>query len=208
MFVLLAGMSVPTRRHCWIGIKRPEGSGIVEPVIHDGSVRYQLILPKTTTLAIHHCLPSDSSATTGQKFNELSRRFLSVSPQSNSALTRIDLPAGATEASALTPLSLPVSATVASVLALVVLLALQAVNVVLIRVMAADRQAITRETYTRRMGWVLLNSIVASVVVGLLTAVGFVLLVIPGLFVLVSLLFVAVYIADRDENVLDAIRDS
>ena len=100
------------------------------------------------------------------------------------------------------------SATVASVLALVVLLALQAVNVVLIRVMAADRQAITRETYTRQMGWVLLNSIVASVVVGLLTAVGFVLLVIPGLFVLVSLLFVAVYIADRDENVLDAIRDS
>ena len=123
-------------------------------------------------------------------------------------LAGLDLPAGATEASASTPLSLPVSATVAGVLALVVLLALQAVNVVLIRVMAADRQVITRETYTRRMGWVLLNSIVASVVVGLLTMIGFVLLVIPGLFVLVSLLFAAVYIADRDENVLDAIRDS
>ena len=123
-------------------------------------------------------------------------------------LAGLDLPARATEASASTPLSLPVSATVAGVLALVVLLALQAVNVVLIRVMAADRQVITRETYTRRMGWVLLNSIVASVVVGLLTMIGFVLLVIPGLFVLVSLLFAAVYIADRDENVLDAIRDS
>ena len=66
-------------------------------------------------------------------------------------LAGLDLPAGATEGLASTPLSLPVSATVAGVLALVVLLALQAVNVVLIRVMAADRQVITRETYTRRM---------------------------------------------------------
>lgn len=119
----------------------------------------------------------------------------------------LDLPAGA-EASTSLPLAIPVSVTVAAALALVMLLVFQVLYVVLLRVMAADRQAITRETYTRRMGWVVLNSIVAGVVVGLLTTLGFVLLVIPGLFVMVSLLFTYVYIADRDENAISAMRSS
>lgn len=123
-------------------------------------------------------------------------------------IASLDLPAGASATSTSFPLSLPVSATIAGVLALGTLLLLQAITVVLIRVMAADRQVITRETYTRRMIWVVLNSIIAGIVVGLLTMVGFVLLIIPGLFLMVSLLFTTVYIADQDENVLSAIQDS
>lgn len=120
----------------------------------------------------------------------------------------LDLPAGATETSTSFPLALPVSTTVAGVLALVTLLVIQVITVVLIRVMAADRQVITRDTYTRRMIWVVLNSIVAGFVVGLLTTIGFVLLVIPGLFVTVSLLFTTVYVADQDENAISAMGDS
>jgi hypothetical protein len=123
-------------------------------------------------------------------------------------LAGLDLPTGATQASASTPLSLPISATVAGVIALVVLLLLQILTIVLIRVMAADRQVIARETYTRRMIWVLADSVAAGIIVGVLTMLGFVLLVIPGLFLTVSLLFTTVYIADEDENLLSAIRDS
>ena len=123
-------------------------------------------------------------------------------------LAGLDLPAGATQSSTSVPLSLPVPATVAGVLAFVVLLAFQVATVVLIRVMAADQQTITHESYTRRMGWVVLNSIVAGIVIGFLTMVGFVLLVIPGLFLTVSLLFTTVYIADEDEGFISAIRDS
>ena len=123
-------------------------------------------------------------------------------------LAGLDMPAGATESSASVPLSLPVSATVAGVLAFGVLLVFQVITVVLIRVMVADQQTITNESYTRRMGWVVLNSIVAGIVVGVLTMIGFVLLVIPGLFLTVSLLFTVVYIADEDESFITAIRDS
>lgn len=123
-------------------------------------------------------------------------------------LASLDLPAGTSEASMSTSLSLPVSATVAGVLALGTLLVLQVITVVLVRVMAADRQVITHETYTRRIVWVVFNSIIAGIVVGLLTLIGSVLLIIPGLFLMVSLLFTTVYIADQDENFLTAIRDS
>lgn len=123
-------------------------------------------------------------------------------------LAGLNLPAGATQSSTSIPLSLPVSATVAGVLAFVVLLVFQVITVVLIRVMVADQQTITHESYTRRMGWVVLNSIVAGIIVGVLTMIGFVLLVIPGLFLTVSLLFTTVYIADEDEGFISAIRDS
>ncbi|EMA56855.1 hypothetical protein C451_00195 [Halococcus thailandensis JCM 13552] len=100
------------------------------------------------------------------------------------------------------------SATAAGILAFVALLVFQVITVVLIRVMAADQQIITHESYTRRMGWVVLNSIAAGIIVGLLTMIGFVILVIPGLFLTVSLLFTTVYIADEDEGFISAIRDS
>ena len=122
-------------------------------------------------------------------------------------LAGLDFPAGATQSPSV-PLSLPVSATVAGILALVALLVFQVITVVLIRVMAADQQTITHESYTRRMGWVVLNSIVAGIIVSLLTMIGFIILVIPGLFLTVSLLFTTVYIADEDEGFIRAIRDS
>ena len=123
-------------------------------------------------------------------------------------LAGLDLPAGTTETTASVPLSLPISATMAGVLSIVVLFALQVITVVLIRVMTADHPAITSETYTRRMGWVVLNSIVGGIVLGILSTVGFFLLIIPGLFLTVSLLFTVIYIADEDENFFSAMKNS
>ena len=132
----------------------------------------------------------------------------SINTLTEAFLAGLDLPGGTTQASMSIPLSLPVSATVAGILASVVFLVLQVITIVLIRVMAANQQTITRESYTRRMGWVILNSLVAGIIIGLLTMLGFVLLVIPGLFLTVSLLFTTVYIADKDEGFISAIRDS
>ena len=126
-------------------------------------------------------------------------------------LAGLDLPsesAGASAASPSVPLSLPISATVAGVVIVVALLLLQVLTVVLIRVMVSDRQIITREAYTRRLGWVTLNSIIVAVVIGVLTMIGFVLLIVPGLFLTVSLLFTTIYVADEDESFIAAIQDS
>lgn len=123
-------------------------------------------------------------------------------------LASLDLPSGAAQTSTSVPMSLPVSATVAGVLAVVILLAFQVITIVLIRVMAADEQTITRESYTRKMGWVFLNSIAGSIIISILTSIGFVLLVIPGLFLTMSLLFTVIYIADEDENFINGIQDS
>ena len=120
----------------------------------------------------------------------------------------LDLPAGATQSSSSMSLSLPISATAAGILGFVGFLVLQILTIMLIRVMTAEHQTITRESYTRRMGWVFLNSIVAGTIVGLLTMIGFVLFVIPGVFLSVSLLFTTIYIADEDENFISAIRNS
>ena len=120
----------------------------------------------------------------------------------------LDLPAGTTETTSSVPLSLPISATMAGVLSVVVFLVLQVITIVLIRVMTADSPTITSETYTRRMGWVVLNSIVGGIVLGILSMVGFILLIIPGLFLTVSLLFTVIYIADEDENFFSAMKNS
>lgn len=123
-------------------------------------------------------------------------------------LASLDFPAASSATATSTSPSLPVSATIAGVLAFATLLGLQVITVVLIRVMAADRQVITHETYTRRMGWVVFNSIIAGIVVGLLTLLGSLLLIIPGLFLMVSLIFTTMYIADQDANFLSGMRDS
>ncbi|EMA56560.1 hypothetical protein [Halococcus thailandensis] len=126
----------------------------------------------------------------------------------DAVIASLDPPAEATQPTTSMPLSLPVSATVAGIIGIVGALIMVLLSVMLIRVMTAEQQTITRGIYTRRIGWVFLNSIVAGVVVGLLTMIGLVLFVIPGLFLSMSLLFTVIYIADEDENFISAIRDS
>lgn len=80
---------------------------------------------------------------------------------------------------------------------------------------AALRTFVTDETeelpeahFTRRIGWAGLNVIVGAIGFGILVGIGFVFLVIPGVFLLVSLIFWEVYVAVEDENFIEAFQHS
>lgn len=82
-------------------------------------------------------------------------------------------------------------------------------------VVAGLRTFVTEETralpgrhFTRRLGWVLVNYVVGYVLFLLAIWIGFVLLVVPGLFLLVSLFFWYVRVAVEDEHVWAAFKGS
>lgn len=60
----------------------------------------------------------------------------------------------------------------------------------------------------RRPLWALLNVFVGYLVFGILVGIGFVLLIIPGIFLLVALWFFDVYVAVEDESFVDALGSS
>ena len=63
-----------------------------------------------------------------------------------------------------------------------------------------DTETLPGERFTRNLGWMLVNLVVGGIIFGIAVGIGFVLLVIPGLFLLVSLFFWAFYVAVEDEN--------
>lgn len=100
----------------------------------------------------------------------------------------------------------------ASVLALgyvLVLVATTYVQVVAIRVFVGGHSnEIPGEYYTRRIGFVLLNLILAGIAYFVLVAVGTVLVFVPGMIAYVAFLFASVYVAVEDENFAAALADS
>lgn len=71
-----------------------------------------------------------------------------------------------------------------------------------------ETERLRGEHFTRNLIWPGLNFIVGAVVFGIVVGIGFALLVIPGLFLLVSLVFWTVYVAVEDENFIEALGDS
>lgn len=105
------------------------------------------------------------------------------------------------------PVSLPPP--VAAVVVAVSLLALSYLSVVAIRTfVTGDRDAIPREHYAEGVVWAVANLVVGGLVTMLLVTVGFALLFVPGVFLLVSLLFVPVYVAVEGDNFVTAMRRS
>ncbi|MFB6101856.1 MAG: hypothetical protein ABEJ73_04755 [Haloplanus sp.] len=105
------------------------------------------------------------------------------------------------------PIPLPVP--VAAAIVAGCLFGLTYVSVVAIRTfVAGERDAIPRSFLTDGVGWAVLNLFVGGVVTMLLFAVGFVLLVVPGLFLLVSFAFMAMYVAVDGENFVTGLRRS
>ncbi|WP_029601692.1 hypothetical protein [Halococcus hamelinensis] len=97
----------------------------------------------------------------------------------------------------------------AGVLSLVLAFASLVVSIAAIRVFVSDEtERLPREAFTRRMGWVALNAIVGGVVFGIAVAAGFALLIVPGVFLLVTLAFWTVFVAVEDRNFLDGFRGS
>lgn len=83
------------------------------------------------------------------------------------------------------------------------------VNIVAIRVFVSDEtERLPSELFTRRMGWVVLNAIVGGIVFGIAVGIGFVLLVIPGIFLLVTLAFWTVFVAVEDQNFVEGFQSS
>lgn len=113
------------------------------------------------------------------------------------------LPEGAT------PLAFDLPGAVITLLLLVWLLAWAAASVLAVRVMATDHTAgIPDDLLSRRLTLASVNEIVARIVVLTLVSVGFVLLIVPGVFLAICFYFVRPLIAIEDRNAIDAMTES
>ncbi|WP_247009896.1 hypothetical protein [Halorientalis litorea] len=108
-----------------------------------------------------------------------------------------------------TPLAVPLPLPVLGLLSLVGAIVAEAIRIVAIRVFASDNtESVPGETVRRRIVLATLNGVVGGFVVYLLTAIGLVLLVVPGVYIALSFFFVRQEIAVADKNFIDALRDS
>lgn len=102
---------------------------------------------------------------------------------------------------------LPPAATVALWLALALLA--EALRVVAVRTMVSDHTDRIPATLVRRnLGLATLNGFVGGVVVAVLVGLGSLALIVPGVFLAVSFIFVRQEIAVQDENFVDAMVNS
>jgi hypothetical protein len=110
-----------------------------------------------------------------------------------------------------TPLALPVSVPLPILAVLSVLFAFvaEALRIVAIRVFATEEtERIPGDLTRRSIGWAVLNGVIVGIVTAILTAIGFVLLIIPGIFLAVSFYFVRQAVAIEDDNFVDAMSRS
>jgi hypothetical protein len=110
-------------------------------------------------------------------------------------------PVGAAEM----PLSLPIPLPVAALLMLALAVVVEGLRVVAIRVVASDERGSFPDAATDGLGLATLNAFVASIIVGVLVGIGFVFLLVPGLFLAVSFYFVRPAIALEDVNAVEAL---
>lgn len=104
-----------------------------------------------------------------------------------------------------TALALPLPLGVALALSALFGVVAEALRIVSIRVFAsAETQAIPGDLIRRNLPRAVLNSVVAGIVIGILTVIGLVFLVLPGIVVAISFFFVRQVIALEDENMIEA----
>jgi hypothetical protein len=107
------------------------------------------------------------------------------------------------------PISLELPPALAGGLSLLLGLFSVVVTIGAIRTFVTDEtETLPREHFTEDLLWTALNLIVGSIVFGIVVAVGFVFLVIPGLFLLVSLFFWEVFVAVEGDNFVEGFRHS
>lgn len=121
----------------------------------------------------------------------------------NAAYAEIDV-----EIEALSP-ALGADPTVSGLVVLACLVLLSWLTVVAVRAFVADeRDGIPRELLVDRAAFATANLVVGGIVLTVLLTVGFMLLVVPGVFLAVSLIFMTMYVAVEDDNFLAAMRES
>lgn len=106
--------------------------------------------------------------------------------------------------------TLPLSMPAAAVLAVVALLFGMAVVIAMTRAFtrAPGEGGLAADLFTRRIGRAVVSSVGANVVVTVAVSIGFVLLVVPGLFLAVSFSFVVFAIGVEDARAIPALRRS
>jgi MFS family permease len=97
----------------------------------------------------------------------------------------------------------------AGVLSLVIGVTTLIVSIAAIRVFVTEEtERLPREHFTRRMGWAVVNFIIGGIVFGIAVGLGFVALVIPGIFLLVTLFFWTAFVSVEDQNFIESFRSS
>ncbi|KYH26439.1 hypothetical protein HAPAU_15370 [Halalkalicoccus paucihalophilus] len=113
------------------------------------------------------------------------------------------LPEGAT------PLALDLPGAVITLLLLIWLLAWAATSVLAVRVMASEHTSgIPDDLLSRRLAFATVNEVFARIVVLTLITIGFVALVLPGIFLAICFYFVRPLIAIEDRNAIDSMIES
>lgn len=108
-----------------------------------------------------------------------------------------------------TPYALDIGVGPAAALVAAVALLAEAVRIVAVRTLVSDAVATIPADYWRRnIGVATLNGFVGGIVVLTLTAIGLVVLVVPGVFLALSFFFVRQEIAVRDVNFVEAMSGS
>lgn len=107
-----------------------------------------------------------------------------------------------------TPLAFEIPLAVAGVSALVLYVVSEALTIVAIRAFASDSRDPIPNDVTRRLSRTVAVTIAAAILTGIVTAIGFVLLIIPGLVLAVLFFFVKQEIALNDSGIIESIRNS
>jgi hypothetical protein len=108
-----------------------------------------------------------------------------------------------------TPLALPVSTGVAAVVFLGAALLNTLAGVVATRSLVSDvTDRIPREFLTRNIGKVFLNTLAGGIAFSIIVGLGFVLLIIPGLYLLSAFYFWSIFVAVEDVNFVEGLRSS
>jgi hypothetical protein len=125
----------------------------------------------------------------------------------SAVVTAVGQSAAPSGASALPTVDLPLVVSAGG--AVVALVLLQYLTIVTIRTFVGGHtRTIPAEFYTRNIPYVLVNSIVGSLALGLVIFVGSILFVVPGIIAYVAFIFTLLYIAAEDQNFIAAFRSS
>lgn len=106
------------------------------------------------------------------------------------------------------PLALDLPAAVTGGLTVLLMLGGTVLSIVAMRAFYRDIDAVPTAEHTRRLPRTVLVTLVVSLLVSLAVMVGFVLLVIPGIFLAVSFVFAVLVVAVEDAGVLEALERS
>ena len=107
------------------------------------------------------------------------------------------------------PISLGLSPLVAGVVSLLLGIVSLVVTIGALRTFVSpETETLPRVHFTEGLLWPALNLVVGGIVFAIALAIGFVLLVVPGLFLLVSLFFWEVFVAVDGENFVEGFRRS